>query len=69
MNCILLYLLVPIDKEEEMRGEEKKKKDFSWCEKSTDLKNETDLEESRSPASVYTEFITYINCAYIHFVA
>lgn len=32
MNCILLPLLVPIDKEEEIRGEGKKKKrerDFS----------------------------------------
>lgn len=36
---------------------------------SADLKNEADLEESRPPACVYTDFITYINCAYIHFVA
>lgn len=72
MNCILLPLLVPIDKEEEIRGEGKKKKErerFFLMQKSTDFKNETDLEESRSPGSVYTEFITYINCAYIHFVA
>lgn len=48
---------------------ERGKKIFPDEKESADLRNETGLAESRSPACVYTDFITYINCTYLCFVA
>lgn len=69
MNFKLVCLLVPSGREEETRGEIKKKRFFQIPKDSADLKIETILEESRSAECVHTNFLTYINCAYIHCVA